>query len=104
MTESVNVKGYYARGWNNLVHLAELTNVYKARLVADMPTASKTLSLNHFRFFYTNLAPIDDELDQTISLYESINLPGSEMLGHMNNIKKIVDDFKLRRMLYLANE
>lgn len=103
MQESVNVKGYYARGWNNLVHLTELTNIYKEKLVSDIPVVSKTLSLNHFRFFYTNLAPIDDDLEQTIALYESINLPGSDMLGHINNIKKIIDDYKLRKMLYTAN-
>ena len=103
MTESVNVKGYYAKGWNNIVHLSELKNIYKTRLVSDIPIVSKTHSLNHFRFFYTNLAPIDDDLDETISLYESINLPGSAMLGHMNNIKKILDDFKLRRNLYIFN-
>ena len=103
MDESVTVKTSYGSGWNNLVHLNELQTIYKNRYFQDIPTLSKVLSLAHFRFFYSNLSPIDDNLEETIALYEGIDLPGSDMLGHMNNLRKILDGYKLRKKLYEVN-
>ena len=76
---------------------------FKARIFQDIPSLSKTLSLSHFMFFYTNLAPIDDDLAGTIALYESINLQSADLIGHMNNIQKIIDGYKLRVNLYQVN-
>ena len=81
-----------------------LVDTYKAKIFQDMPGLSKTLSAEHFKFFYTALAPIDDDLQTTINYYEGVNLKGEEMLGHMNEIKKIVDGYKLRQLLYAFNE
>ncbi len=64
--------------------------------------STKLLS-NHFQFFYSNLKPIDDDLQVTIDSFSEINLPGSDMIGHMNNIRKIIDTYKLRLNLYIAN-
>ena len=103
MDESVTVKTSYGSGWSNLVHLNELQTIYKSRYFQDIPTLRKILSLAHFRFFYSNLSPIDDNLEETIALYEEIDLPGSDMLGHMNNLRKILDGYKLRKKLYEIN-
>jgi hypothetical protein len=100
---SVGIKSSYAEGWNNLVHLAALQGTYKARIFADIPALSRVLSISHFTFFYTGLAPIDDDLGTTISLYEGVNLKGGDMIGHINNIRKITDGYKLRQKLYAAN-
>lgn len=96
MNDSIVVKASYAEGWNNVVHLAELVSTFKMRIFQDIPALSKTLSLSQFQFFYTSLAPIDDDLTGTIALYESVDLPESDLIGHMNNIQKIIDGYKLR--------
>jgi hypothetical protein len=62
MDTSVTVKKSYAEGWNNSVHLNELVSIFKPRLFSAIPALSRKLSLAHFQFFYTNLAPIDDDL------------------------------------------
>ena len=103
MNESISVKTSYAEGWNSSVHLTELVNRFKPQIFQDIPTLSKTLSLSHFMFFYTNLAPIDDNLSATIAGYEGIKLAGTEFIGHMNNIRKIIDGYKLRQVLYQVN-
>jgi hypothetical protein len=69
MEESTTVKRSHALGWNHPIHLAELVTIYKPRIFEDMAALSKTLSVSHFELFYTNLAPIDDGLAETITLY-----------------------------------
>ena len=100
----MGIKNSYAAGWNNLVHLTALKDIYKQRIFNDMLALSKTLSISHFTFFYTGLAPIDDDLATTIALYEGVNLKGGAMIGHINNIRKITDGYKLRQKLYEINQ
>ena len=102
-TQSITVKTYIAQGWNNGVHAAILFNNFKKRIFADIPALSKKLSYEHFQFFYTYLQPIDDELEATIDYYNQIKLVGSEMLGHINSIKQIVNELEVRKNLYLVN-
>lgn len=101
--QSVTVKTYLAQGWNNLVHSDLLINVYKPQFFIDLPIVSTKLLSNHFQFFYSNLKPIDDDLQSTIDSFSEINLQGSDMIGHMNEIRKIIDTYRLRLNLYIAN-
>jgi hypothetical protein len=103
MQDSITTKSSHSEGWNSGVHLNDLVTTFKPRIFQDMPAMSKQLTLSHFQFFYTNLAPIDDDLAGTVALYTGVSLPGGEMLGHRNNIQKIVDVYKLRQMLYQVN-
>lgn len=57
-----------------MLHLDELTTVYKNKYFTDLPLLSKQLISNHFEFFYQNLKPIDDNLQDTIVAYNSIKL------------------------------
>jgi len=100
--ESITVKTSLAEGWNNAIHLT-LLGTYKPTFFADIPLMSTTLPGKHFEFFYTNLKPIDDNLASTITSYQAINLQGSAMIGHMNNIQKIIDIYQLRQILYTVN-
>lgn len=100
---SLTEKASYSQGWNNAYHLDWLKNTYKARFFQDIPDLSLFLPNKHFEFFYTNLKPIDDDLQGIIASFSAINLPGSDMIGHMNNIRKITDIYRLRSMLYIAN-
>ena len=97
------MKASFAEGWNNSIHLDWLVNTYKARIFQDIPGLSTSLTSEHFKFFYTGLAPIDDDLASTIALYEGVDLKGSIMIGHMNNIKKIIDGYRIRQGLYAYN-
>jgi len=99
----VTAKRYLALGWNNAIHQDILLNDFKQRIFQDIPALSQTLSEEHFAFFYTYLEPIDDDLATTISLYSGIKLVGSDMVGNLNNIKKIVYDLQLRQKLYKIN-
>lgn len=74
MDLSLDAKGSYAEGWNNMFHLNELTDVYKIKYFTDLPVLSKQLISNHFEFFYQNLKPIDDNLQNTIIAYNAIKL------------------------------
>lgn len=102
---SITVKTYAALGWNNSVHSDLLLTEYKPRIFADMIDLSNQLSSEHFMFFYTNLQPIDDKLQDTIDLYKQVlsQLTGSDKLGHINNIKKIISELENRSNLYLIN-
>jgi aminopeptidase N len=102
--ESLTVKGAWAQGWNSSVHLPWLVTIYKPKIFEAIPALSLTLTSEHFQFFYTNLAPIDDDLATNINYYQAVSLPGSNMIGHVNNIKKIVDGYKLRQVLYAFNQ
>lgn len=97
------MKASSSEGWNHPIHKALLADPYKAEYFKDIPFLSKQLPNKHFEFFYTNLQPIDDDLSNTIASFEAINLVGSDMIGHMNNLRKITDIYKLRVSLYLAN-
>ena len=90
--ESVTIKASYAAGWNSGVHSAWLVT-YKPRIFADIPILSTKLTFDHFAFFYTALAPNDDKLDENITYYKGVNLPGEEMLGHRTNIQKIINNY-----------
>ena len=97
--ESVTVKASYAAGWNSGVHSAWLIT-YKPRIFKDLPGLSKTLTFDHFAFFYTNLAPNDDNLAENIAYYQAVNLPGDDMIGHRVNIQKIINNYMLKQFLY----
>ena len=97
--ESVTVKGSYAAGWNSGVHSAWLAE-YKPRIFEDIPKLSKILTFDHFAFFYTNLAPNDEKLEENIAYYEAVKLPGDDMIGHRTNIQKIINGYKLKQALY----
>lgn len=100
---SVNAKTSYSEGWNHPIHLDLLTTKYYPQFFSDIPLASKTLPNKHFEFFYSNLKPIDDNLAGAIDSFAAISLSDSNMLGHRNNIRKIVDTYKLRQVLYDFN-
>ena len=50
------------------------------------------------------LKPIDDDIPTTISLFKEINLVGSEMIGYMTSIRKIIEMYALRLKLYGLNK
>ena len=97
------MKASISEGWNNLVHSSILFNTFKPRFFADIVPMSTQLLSSHFGFFYTNLKPIDDNLQSSIDSFSTINLTDSSMIGHMISIKKIIDDYQTRLMLYKAN-
>ena len=97
---SLVVKDSLAEGWNNAVHIDKLTSTYKALYFKDISQLSKTLTDNHFRFFYERLKPIDEDFASTIQQYESISLKGNHMLGHNFNISKLMEMYKLRQRLF----
>ena len=57
-----------------MVHLNALQTIYKAKYFNDLLDMSRQLIGNHFEFFYQNLKPIDDNLQETIDLYKTIYL------------------------------
>ena len=103
MALSLTDKASFAEGWNNLVHLDTLQNVYKGRYFADLPILRKTLVSNHFEFFYQNLKPIDDDLEATIAEFNQIDFPESDMIGHMKALLQIKYMYELRLKLYNFN-
>ena len=80
-----------AEGWNTPIHLTLLESTYKKKYFYDIAGLSLTLSLGHFRFFYESLAPIDNDLDESITKYQAISLTGRSMLGHAASLKKIAE-------------
>jgi hypothetical protein len=58
--ESITVKSYIAQGWNHPIHKDILLSTFKDKIFEDIPGLSKTLSSEHFAFFYKSLQPIDD--------------------------------------------
>lgn len=86
-----------------MLHLDELTTVYKSKYFNDLPILSKQLLSNHFEFFYQNLKPIDDNLEDTINGYNSIKLEGDDMIGHMKVLTQIRYMYQLRLKLYTFN-
>lgn len=97
------MKASFSEGWNHPIHKALLADPYKASYFKDITDLSKKLPNKHFEFFYTSLQPIDDDLPSTIASFETIKLVWSDMIDHMNNIRKIIDIYKLRNSLYLVN-
>lgn len=96
--ESVTVKSSFAAGWNSGVHASWLVS-YKPRIFEDIPKLSTKLTFDHFAFFYTALAPIDEKFDENINYYKSVNLPGDENIGHRTNIQKIINNYELNQKL-----
>jgi hypothetical protein len=103
MDISVDAKQSFAEGWNNLRHLPNLQGNLKVKYFSDLPKLSKTLLSVHFEFFYQNLKPIDDNLQETIDNYNKIKLEGSDMIGHMKVITQIKYMYQLRQLLYAYN-
>ena len=99
--ESLAVKASYVAGWNSGVHSTWLTT-FKPRIFTDMQAISTKLTFDHFAFFYNNLAPTDDNLDENIIYYQAVSLPGDDMIGHRTNIEKIINNYKLKKTLYAA--
>ncbi len=85
------------------MHSNILLNTFKPRFFDDLVPLSTKLLSSHFAFFYTNLKPIDDNLRDTIDSFSTINLTESDMIGHMISIRKIIDDYQTRLMLYGVN-
>lgn len=71
---SLDLKASYAEGWNNFTHLNDLINIFKSQYFRDLVSMSRSLISNHFEFFYQNLKPIDDNLQDTINSYSKIYL------------------------------
>jgi hypothetical protein len=103
MELSINVKESFAAGWNSPAHLHPLKSTYKARYFADLPVLSRSLVSKHFEFFYQNLKPIDDELEDTVASYAKVSLQGSDMIGHNKVLMQIKYNYKLRINLYAYN-
>ena len=102
--QSISIKSSLAEGWNNVVHLQLLQDKYKDLFFDDLLKVSKTLPRKHFEFFYTSVKPIDDEIQDTIDRFSKINLPGSEMVGNMIQIRRIIEVYKVRLDLSLLNK
>lgn len=101
--ESLPIKASWAQGWNSGVHLTWLRDTYKSKYFEDILTLSTILSAEHFKAFYNYLSPIDSDYDGNVLLFNGVELKGVQMLGHLHNIRKMVEGIKLKQKLLAYN-
>ena len=86
------------------MHLTWLRDTYKARYFEDIPLLSTILSAEHFKAFYSYLAPIDSDFDGNVALFNGVVLKGAQMLGHLHNLQRTVEGIRLRQKLLEYNQ
>jgi hypothetical protein len=69
----------------------------------DVPVLSTILPELHFKFFYEKCKPIDEDLNGTVDKLEAIELKGVGMLGHVYNLKKMANQYRLRALQFAFN-
>jgi hypothetical protein len=72
---------------------------YRDRFFQDLQTLTTTLNGDHVEVFYSDLAPIDDDLESQIAGFEKIQFPeGKEK--NQRDILKTIDSLKRRLRAY----
>lgn len=96
---SITNKTYLANGWNHQSH-AEWLLEYKPRYFADILVVATIFEGEHLQTFYSDLAPIDDDLDGQIHEFEKIKFNNPKLDKNQRDILKIIDNLKRRRGAY----
>ena len=106
----MSVKQFITAGWRNHVHHEWLSTEYCEKYFKDILELSTILDFSQFKFFYSRLKPLDDNLQSQLDSYRDVikqleesKDESGEMKVHAKELLKLVDDLEKKKANYAFN-